>query len=146
MILGMIVLFSAFMMFTVLTLLVVEKTRDIGVLESMGATPEGIARIYLFIGLTLCLAGTALGTAYGVGFAASVNTIQRWVKLLVGLEVFSQRVYYLERIPGRFDAGDLAWIIVPTVVETKPTKTAKSVATNPVLRLANLAHSYSLLG
>lgn len=116
MILGMIVLFSAFMMFTVLTLLVVEKTRDIGVLRSMGATATGIARIYLLIGLILCLSGTALGTVYGVGFAASVNTIQRWVKLLVGLEVFSQRIYYLDRIPVRFDGGDLASIIVPTVV------------------------------
>lgn len=116
MILGMIVLFGGFMIFTVLTLLVVEKTRDIGVLRSMGATSGGVARIYLAIGLVLCISGTILGAAYGVGFAASVNTIQRWAKLLVGLEVFSQRVYYLERIPVRFDSADLVSIIVPTVV------------------------------
>jgi lipoprotein-releasing system permease protein len=115
-ILGMIVLFSGFMIFIILTVQVVEKTRDLGVLQSMGATPRGIASIYFAIGIALCISGTMVGTLYGVGFAMTVNTIQRWIKLLTGLEVFPANVYYLDKIPVRFQPADLIFIIVPTVL------------------------------
>lgn len=115
-ILGMIVLFSGFMIFIILTVQVVDKTRDIGVLQSMGATAGGIASIYFRIGLTLCVVGTFVGTAYGIGFALGVNTIQRWIKVLTGFELFPQQVYYLDRIPVRFQPADLVFIIVPTVL------------------------------
>jgi lipoprotein-releasing system permease protein len=115
-IIGMVVLFSGFMIFIILTLQVVEKTRDAGVLQSMGATPGGVAAIFLSIGIALSIAGAAIGAAYGVGFAASVNTIQRWIKLLTGWEVFPAQVYYLDRIPVSFQPWDLALIIGPTVV------------------------------
>lgn len=115
-IIGMVVLFSGFMIFIILTLQVVEKTRDAGVLQSMGATPAGVATIFLSIGITLSITGAAIGAAYGVGFAASVNTVQRWIKLLTGWEVFPAQVYYLDRIPVRFQPWDLALIIGPTVL------------------------------
>ena len=115
-IIGMVVLFSGFMIFIILTLQVVEKTRDAGVLQSMGATPAGVATIFLSIGIILSFAGAAIGTAYGVGFAAIVNTVQRWIKLLTGWEVFPPHVYYLDRIPVRFEPWDLALIIGPTVL------------------------------
>jgi lipoprotein-releasing system permease protein len=115
-IIGMVVLFSAFMIFIILTLQVVEKTRDLGVLQSVGATPGGVARIFLVLGMVLCLAGAVVGTVYGLGFAAAVNTIQRWIKLLTGVEVFSPEVYYLDRIPVRFAPRDLAFIIGLTVL------------------------------
>ncbi|HVR73844.1 MAG TPA: FtsX-like permease family protein [Planctomycetota bacterium] len=115
-ILGVIILFGALMMFIILTVLVVEKTRDVGVLQSLGATPAGVAAVFFRIGVTLCLAGTAIGTVHGVVFALSVNIIQRWIKLLTGWEVFPQKIYYLDGIPVRFEPSDLAWIIVPTVL------------------------------
>jgi lipoprotein-releasing system permease protein len=116
MIIGMVVLFSGFMIFIILTLQVVEKTRDIGVLQSMGATSGGIVLLYVSIGMTLCLVGASMGTAYGVMFCWSVNTIQRWIKLLTGFEVFPATVYYLDTIPVRFQPWDLTFIIGPTLV------------------------------
>jgi lipoprotein-releasing system permease protein len=115
-ILGMIVVFSGFMIFIILTVQVVEKTRDIGVLQSMGVSPGGIASIYFSLGLVLCLAGTAIGILYGYGFALGVNTIQRWIKLLTGFEVFPTRIFYMEKIPVRFEPYDLLFIIGPTVL------------------------------
>jgi lipoprotein-releasing system permease protein len=115
-ILGMIVIFSGFMIFIILTVQVVEKTRDLGVLQSMGVTPAGIASIYFKLGFVLCAAGTGIGLAYGFGFSLSVNTIQRWVKLLTGLEVFPATVFYMDEIPVAFEPFDLVVILVPTVV------------------------------
>jgi lipoprotein-releasing system permease protein len=117
-ILGVVILFAGFMIFIILTVQVVERSRDIGVLQSLGATRRGIAAIYFTIGLSLCLAGMLLGSIYGLGFALSVNTIQRWISLLTGYEVFPADVYYLDHIPVRFRTADLVFIIVPTVASS----------------------------
>ena len=115
-ILGIIVLFSGFMIFIILTVQVVEKTRDLGVLQSMGVTPTGIASLYFTIGATLCLAGTFIGGVYGIGFSLCVNTIQRIVKLLFGYEVFPQHIFYMDEIPVRFELYDICLIVVPTII------------------------------
>lgn len=115
-ILGITVLFGGFMIFLILTVQVVEKHRDIGVLQSMGVTQWGAAGLFFRMGMTLCVVGTAIGTAYGVGFAYFVNTIQRWIKLLTGLEVFPLTVFYMDEIPVQFHREDLVFIIAPTVV------------------------------
>src|SRR5262249_41364844 len=65
-ILGVLILFAGFMIFIVLTVQVVEKTRDLGILQSLGSTSWGIARIYLLIGSGVCLTGTLLGAVLGV--------------------------------------------------------------------------------
>ena len=115
-ILGVIILFGGLMMFIILTLLVVEKTRDLGVMQSLGATPAGVSGIFFRIAAALCASGLVIGTLHGVGFALAVNTVQRWITLLTGYEVFPQNVYYIDRIPVRFHAWDLFWIIVPTII------------------------------
>lgn len=114
-ILGAVILFAGFMIFIILTVQVVEKSRDIGVLQSLGASARGIAAIYFSIGAGLCAAGMVFGTIYGVSIGLAINTIQRWVKLLTGLELFPDDVYYLDRIPVKFRADDLAFIILATV-------------------------------
>jgi lipoprotein-releasing system permease protein len=115
-ILGVIIIFGGLMVFIILTVLVVEKTRDLGVLQSLGATPNRIASIFFRIGLALCVTGTIIGTIYGVAFALCVNTIQRWITLVTGWILFNPKVYYLDSIPVRFQPWDLALIIVPTVL------------------------------
>lgn len=115
-ILGVLIIFAGFMIFIVLTVQVVEKTRDLGILQSLGSTSLGIARIYFLVGAGVCLAGTALGAGIGVVFSLSINTIQRWIYLLVGFELFPRNVYYIETIPVRLAPVDLIFIIVPTVL------------------------------
>ncbi|HLU46495.1 MAG TPA: FtsX-like permease family protein, partial [Planctomycetota bacterium] len=114
-ILGVVILFAGFMIFIILTVQAVERSRDIGVLISLGATPRHIGAIYFLIGFTLCVVGTVLGAIYGIGFAVWINPIQRWIDLLTGYEVFPKDLYYLDRIPVEFNPQDLIFIIIPTV-------------------------------
>ncbi len=115
-ILGAVILFAGFMIFIILTVQVVEKARDIGVMQSLGATARGIAMIYFSIGASLCLLGMLLGTIYGVAIGFCLNPVLRWVKLLTGLEIFPQDVYYLDHIPVKFRVEDLTFIIVTTIL------------------------------
>ena len=115
-ILGAVILFAGFMIFIILTVQVVEKSRDIGILQSVGATGRGVAQLFFFAGTSICLGGLTLGTLFGVSFGLGLNTLQRWIHLLTGLEVFPQDVYYLDHIPVKFLPEDLAFIILTTVV------------------------------
>jgi lipoprotein-releasing system permease protein len=115
-VLGIVVLFSGFMVFIILAVQVVEKTRDLGVLQSMGVSSTGIARIFCLLGCLVCISGTIIGTIYGVGFSLAVNTIQRWTYLITDHEVFPRQVFYMDEIPVRFEPFDLGLIIIPMVI------------------------------
>ncbi len=64
-ILGLIILVAAFNMVSTLLLIVIEKTRSIGVLKSLGASTPGIAKIFITQGMTIALVGTLLGDLLG---------------------------------------------------------------------------------
>ena len=115
-ILGVTVVFVGLMIFIILTVQMVERTRDIGILQAVGATPPGVARIYLWIGFGICLTGIALGSVVGLGFCYNIETIERWIFVLTGHAVFPKDVYYIDRIPARPVLSDFLFIIVPTVL------------------------------
>lgn len=64
-ILGLIVLVAAFNIVSTLLLMVIEKTRSIGILKSLGASRGGIARIFITQGMTIAVVGTLLGDLLG---------------------------------------------------------------------------------
>jgi lipoprotein-releasing system permease protein len=59
-----------------IALLVVEKKRDLGVLTAMGATPDSLARIYLFLGGLIGAMGTTLGVGVGVGASVLLDRLR----------------------------------------------------------------------
>ncbi|HET6400943.1 MAG TPA: ABC transporter permease [Candidatus Kapabacteria bacterium] len=64
-ILGLIILVAAFNIISTLLLIVIEKTRSIGVLKSLGASTGEIARIFITQGMTIAIFGTLMGDALG---------------------------------------------------------------------------------
>ncbi|MBI4586457.1 MAG: ABC transporter permease [Planctomycetes bacterium] len=117
-ILAVIGVFVALIIFIILTVQVVERTKDIGILLSVGSTPRAILGIYLRIGALICLAGIGLGVLYGVSFCLSLDTIQRWVYILTGKEVFPKDIYYIDRIPVQLTTADLLKTILLAVSTT----------------------------
>ncbi|HET9950337.1 MAG TPA: ABC transporter permease [Candidatus Eisenbacteria bacterium] len=97
-ILVLIVLVAAVNIVSSLVMLVLEKRRDIGVLRTMGATPNGIMRIFLLQGTMIGAAGTSLGLAAGavVSFA-----LGRWKLLQLPGEI-----YFLDTLPVKMEALD----------------------------------------
>lgn len=115
-ILGVIIIFVGLMIFIIMTVQIVEKTRDLGILQAIGMSSTGVVGIYLRMGGVICLAGIALGVLYGVGFCLSLDVIQRWIYLFTGKEVFPRSVYYIENIPVRLVLSDFLFVIGPTVL------------------------------
>lgn len=99
-ILAMVVLIGSFSIVTTLVMLVMEKTRDIAILMSMGATKGMIRRIFMLQGTIIGLVGTLLGYVLGIGLALLLQRYQ-FIKLPPG-------VYTLDHLPILLDWADIA--------------------------------------
>ncbi len=81
-------------------MIVVEKTRDIGILKSLGAPSTGVMSIFLSYGLSLGLVGSGVGMILGLVFVAHINEVADVLEMVTGREVFDPTVYYFQEIPA----------------------------------------------
>jgi lipoprotein-releasing system permease protein len=128
----LIIAVAGFGILAIFFMIVVEKTRDIGILKSLGAGSSGIAGIFLGYGLSLGLVGAGAGLALGLAIVTNLNRIRAGVEWATGERVFDPSIYYFHRIPTILEVGTIAWIIAGAVAIA----VASSVL--PALRAARL--------
>jgi lipoprotein-releasing system permease protein len=114
-IVGLVVLVAAFNIICTLIMVVMEKTKDIAVLKSMGATSSSIRKIFMFQGLIIGTIGTFLGSAAGLAVAFNLGDISRFVENLFGFKILPGDVYYLSTLPSQVDYGDVFIIVIGTM-------------------------------
>ena len=115
-ILTLIILVAAFNIASSLIMMVMEKTRDIGILKSIGLSSSGIMVIFTFEALMVGTFGTVLGLAAGLVLTRSLNTITLFLERLTGIEVFPSSVYYFDKIPTAINAGEIILIVTSAIV------------------------------
>lgn len=86
-----------------LVMLVKNKGRDIAILRTIGASRGAILRIFFMSGAMIGVAGTFSGLIFGVLFCLNIETIQRFVEWLTGVQVFNADVYFLSHVPAKID-------------------------------------------
>jgi lipoprotein-releasing system permease protein len=107
-ILTLIILVAAFNIISTLIMVVMEKTRDIAILKSMGATNRSIMSIFMIEGLIIGLVGTFLGLVGGFCLCKLLATYQ-FVQL-------PRDVYYISTLPVKIDALDVTLTALAAVV------------------------------
>lgn len=115
-ILTLIVLVAAFGIASTLFMVVMEKTRDIAILKSMGATGLSIMKIFVLEGLIIGVTGTLLGVASGLLIALNLEPIINVIEKVTGLNFFSKDVYYLDHFPSLVVPSDVVLISVTAVL------------------------------
>jgi lipoprotein-releasing system permease protein len=90
---------AGFSILAIFSMIVVEKTRDIGILKSLGASNRGVMSIFLGYGLLLGLVGAGLGSILGLAITFKINEIEGWLSSVCGLALFPRDVYYFDKIP-----------------------------------------------
>ena len=107
-ILGLIIIVAAFNIVSTLTMVVTDKTREIGILKAMGMTAPAIRRIFLLQGLGIGLVGTTVGLLVGV--AASVLLDQgHLIKL-------DPKIYMIDHLPVAMQALDVLTIVLASML------------------------------
>lgn len=107
-ILSLIVVVASFNIFATLTVKVVEKTKDIGILKALGFSSAKILFIFSFQGVILGLIGVLFGTGLGLGLC-SVLKQHQFIKI-------PQEIYYLEYLPVAINPKDIILIAILGVI------------------------------
>jgi len=107
-ILVLIVLVAAFNIISTLTMMTMEKTKDIGILKAMGATRASILKVFIFEGLTIGVLGIVVGTLVGY-MACRLLEKYQFIKL-------PQDVYYISSLPVHMQASDFIYIILVVIL------------------------------
>ena len=100
----MIIAVAGFGILAIFFMIVVEKTRDIGILKSLGASSRGVMSIFVSYGLSLGLVGSGVGVVVGLLFVRYINEIEKWLTYLTGRKVFDETIYYFPSIPTKVHA------------------------------------------
>jgi lipoprotein-releasing system permease protein len=106
-ILALIITVAAFNIVSTLTMVVRDKTREIGILKAMGMRPDAIRRIFLLQGAFIGTVGTGLGLVIGlaVGYA-----LEEW--RLIALD---PSVYFIDHLPVQMQLGDVGLIVLLSI-------------------------------
>lgn len=112
----MIIAVAGFGILATFFMIVVEKTRDIGVLKALGAPGTGIASIFLGYGVLLGTVGSGVGVLCGLLFVWKINEIARVLEWITGREVFDPTVYYFDSIPTIVHPSMLVWVSIGSII------------------------------
>lgn len=111
-ILGMVVAIAALNIISGIVMLVKNKTRDIAILRTIGASPSSILRVFFMAGASIGVAGTITGLVLGLLFCLNIGAIQHFLEFVFQTQLFNADVYMLDSIPAEVDPMDVFWITV----------------------------------
>lgn len=107
-VIGVIVIVAAFNIIGALLMMILEKTREIGVLQSLGASGRTLKRLFLLFGVLIGAVGTGIG--------ASVALILAWIQQRFEVIPLPAEVYYMTTAPIQLNPLDFAVVAAVTLV------------------------------
>ncbi|MDJ0786096.1 MAG: lipoprotein-releasing ABC transporter permease subunit [Myxococcota bacterium] len=114
--LAMIMVVAAFAIVVTLIMMIMEKTSDIAILKTMGATEASIERIFAIEGTLIGVVGTLVGVVAGIAVTTRLSWIQQQIEGLTGVDTLPQSVYQFSTLPYRIDVGQMALVVALSMV------------------------------
>ena len=111
-----IVLVAAFGISGTLITVVVQKTREIGVLKAVGMSSAMVSRVFVLQGTAIGLFGTSLGTGLGLIVVRYRNQVAAVLAGVMGVEIFPKELYHLSQIPALVLKSDVIIIVGSALV------------------------------
>ena len=107
---------AGFLIMAIFIMIVSEKTRDIGILKSLGASDSDVLRTFLSFALIIGVVGAAIGYGLASVFLHYINPIKKWLGDLLGVEIFGGDVWLFKDLPTELAFGDAALILLGSIV------------------------------
>ena len=113
---GIISIVAVFLIFCIFYMIVAEKTRDIGILKSLGATRRGVAAIFLGYGAVIGLVGAFSGLIIAWLIVHNINEIHTFLGKKFGLVVWDPQFYIFDTIPNTMNPPEVIVIMLIAVL------------------------------
>ena len=138
-ILSLIIIVAAFNIISGLTILVKNKTRDIGILKSIGVSSKSIKKIFFFVGFAIGTTATLFGVFVGILFSIYIENIRNFISDIFGISLFPEEIYILNSMPSEINLNSIiiisfSSIIVTILVSIYPASKASSLDTVKTLK------------
>jgi lipoprotein-releasing system permease protein len=111
-ILTLIVLVAALNIVSGLIMLVKDKSSDIAILRTMGATQGAMMRVFLITGASIGVVGTVVGFLLGTIVCLNIEEIRRFLSWLTNTELFSPELYFLSKLPADMNLKETLAVLV----------------------------------
>ncbi|MGD0573095.1 MAG: FtsX-like permease family protein [Sedimentisphaerales bacterium] len=105
---GLVGLTTVFIVYVVFYMIISHKTKDIGILKSIGASCSDVIVLFLGFAAGLGVIGSAVGIAGGIFFLRNINRIEGWLFERFGFQLWDRTIYAIGEIPHRLDLTMLA--------------------------------------
>ena len=115
-ILTLIIIVASMNIISGLIIFVKEKSKDIGVLKTIGLSNYSIVKIFLSIGLLIGIIGTFFGSLLGIIFSLKIKSIQNFLELIFSTELFSEEIYFLSSLPAKLDPTEVMFVILISII------------------------------
>ncbi len=138
-ILSLIIIVAAFNIISGLTIFVKNKTREIGILKSIGVQTSSISKIFFMIGFLIGSLATLFGIILGVLFSFYVENIREFLSNFFNISLFPEEIYFLSNIPSEIDPKSImiisiCSIVITTIVSIYPAIKASKMNTVKALK------------
>ncbi|MFC1659028.1 lipoprotein-releasing ABC transporter permease subunit [Pseudomonadota bacterium] len=110
-ILTLIILVAAFNIISSLIMLVNDKSKNIALLRTMGATKSSVMRIFFICGSMIGILGTLFGVLLGVSFATNIQAIKKFLENITGVNLFDPTIYFLSNLPSEIFLTDVILVV-----------------------------------
>jgi lipoprotein-releasing system permease protein len=110
-ILSLIVLVAAFNIISSMIMLVKDKTRDIAIMRTMGATRGRILRIFILSGASIGIIGTIAGFILGIAFTTHIEELRQFLQDVLHVKLFQPEIYFFTRIPAKIDPQEVVSVL-----------------------------------
>jgi lipoprotein-releasing system permease protein len=111
-ILTLIVLVAALNIVSGLIMLVKDKSSDIAIMRTMGATQGAIMRIFVITGAAIGVVGTLVGFLTGLAVCLNIESIRQFLSWVFNTEIFSKEIYFLSKLPAEMSVGETTAVVV----------------------------------
>jgi len=115
-VLSLIVLVAVFNILSSLIMLVRAKTRDIAILRTMGASRQGMMKVFMTVGVTIGSLGIVLGIILGAIFLFFRQNVVNAIQAITGQNLWDPSVRFLTDLPAKTDPFEVAAIVVTALV------------------------------
>ena len=113
---ALVVLVAALNIISGLFMLVKDKSSNIAILRTMGATKGSIMRVFFITGAAIGTLGTMAGLLIGLLICANADNIRNVIRWFSGVDPFNPEFYYLAQLPAKVDYHQTFWIVIFALV------------------------------
>lgn len=104
------------LIFCIFYLIVMTKLKDIAIIKSCGLGSSGVAILFVFFGLVVGVAGSAVGIFVGWLVTTNINSVEAWVSSALGLKLWKSSTYMFSKIPNVVYWDYVYWIVGAAII------------------------------